>query len=48
MLFRCVTEALVKDDAASAALTPRKAKPKGQLLVVGAEEANTNTQDGCC
>jgi hypothetical protein len=47
MLFRCVTEALVKDAAAAGAPTARRTKPKGQLMVVGTEEKN-ESEGGCC
>jgi hypothetical protein len=47
MLLRCVTEALVKD-ATPAGLQPtRKANPKGELMIVDADEQKGN-EEGCC
>jgi small GTP-binding protein len=47
MLFRCVTEALVKDSAPGAP-SQKRIKPKGQLLVVNAEEKKPNEGGDCC
>jgi small GTP-binding protein len=48
MLFRCVTEALVKDSGSDAPQLTRKPKPKGQLLVVDAEEKKSSEAGNCC
>jgi hypothetical protein len=48
MLFRCLTEALVKTASSNAPQPIRKPKPKGQLLVVDAEEKKDNSSEGCC
>jgi small GTP-binding protein len=47
MLFRAVMEALVKEREGEMGQTTRKAKPRGQLLVVEAEEKK-ETEEGCC